>query len=165
MEVRDMLKQRKSWQEKLNNSKGLPKIVKITPQMADRWGTKVDDTVVIPAPIEVDEIMKKVPKGRLTTINEIRKILAQKYGATICCPITTGIFARIAAEASEEIASQGKKNITPYWRTLKASGVINEKYPGGLEGQKKLLENEGHKITPKGKKWVVVNFEEHLVKL
>ncbi len=160
-----MAKKQKSWQEKLKDSKGLPKIVKITSKMADRWGTKVGDTVVIPAPVEVDEIMKKVPKGRLTTINEIRKILAQKHGATICCPITTGIFARIAAEASEEIALQGKKNITPYWRTLKASGVINEKYPGGVEGQKKLLENEGHKIIPKGKKWMVVDFEKHLVKL
>jgi len=155
----------KSWQEKLNNSKGLPKIVKITSKMAGRWGTKVGDTVVVPAPIEVDEIMKKVPRGKLITISEIRKILAQKYAATICCPITTGIFVRIAAEASVERAPEGEKDITPYWRTLKTSGVINEKYPGGVEGQKKLLENEGHKIILKGKKWVVVDFEKHLVKL
>ncbi len=160
-----MAKKYKSWQEKLNNSKGLPKIVKITPKMAGRWGTKVGDTVVIPAPVEVDEIMKKVPKGKLITINEIRKILAQKHGATICCPMTTGIFARIAAEASEEIASQGKKSVTPYWRTLKTSGVINEKYPGGVEGQKKLLEKEGHKVIKKDKKWAVVDFEKHLIYL
>ncbi len=157
-----MPKKRKSWQEKLLDSKGLPKVEKIIPQMAGRWGTKVGDTVVIPAPIEVDEIMKKVPKGKLIIINEIRTALAEKHGATIGCPVTTGIFARIAAEASAELASQGKKNITPYWRTLKAGGVINEKYPGGVEGQKKLLENEGHKVIQKGKKYVVVDFEKYL---
>jgi len=160
-----MAKKRKSWQEKLMDSKDLPKVEKITPKMAGRWGTKVGDTLVIPAPIEVDEIMKKVPKGRLITINQIREALANKHRATIGCPITTGIFARIAAEATAEKVAEGKKDITPYWRTLKAGGVINEKYPGGVEAQKKLLEKEGHKVVQKGKKYVVVDFEKCLVEL
>jgi len=160
-----MPKKRKFWQEKLTDSNGLPKVEKITPKMAGRWRTKLGDTVVIPAPIEVDEIMKKVPKGKLITINQIRAALAQRHSATIGCPITTGIFARIAAEASVEAASEGKKNTTPYWRTLKAGGVINEKYPGGVEGQKRLLEKEGHKVIQKGKKCVVVDFEKYLVEL
>jgi alkylated DNA nucleotide flippase Atl1 len=159
-----MPKKRKSWREKLTDNKGLPKVEKITPKMAGRWGTKVGDTVVIPAPIEVDEIMKKVPKGKLITINEIRGTLARKHNATIGCPITTGIFARIAAEAAAEATTEGEKNITPYWRTLKAGGVINEKYPGGVDAQKKLLEKEGHKVIQKGKKYVVVDFEKYLVK-
>jgi len=157
-----MSKLRKSWQEKLADSKGLPKVEKITEKMSKKWGT---GTVVIPAPKEVDEIMKKVPKGKLITINQIRTILAKKHGATIGCPITTGIFAWIAAHAAEEAAAEGKKNITPYWRTLKAGGVINEKYPGGAEAQKKLLEEEGHKVVQKGKKYVVVDFDKCLVEL
>jgi len=155
-------KRRKSWQEKLADSKGLPIVEKITDKMSKKWGT---GTVVIPAPKEVDEIMKKVPKGKLITINEIREILAKKHGATIGCPITTGIFAWIAANAAEEMATEGKKNITPYWRTLKTGGFINEKYPSGVEGQKKLLEKEGHKVIQKGKKCVVVDYERNLVKL
>src|SRR3972149_3596987 len=119
---------RKSWCEKLNDSKGLPKVEKIAGKMSKLWGT---GTVVIPAPIEVDEIMRKVPKGKLTTINEIRATLARKHKATIGCPITTGIFAWIAAHAAEERQQSGDKDITPYWRTLKAGGVLNEKYPGG----------------------------------
>ncbi len=149
-------KARKSWQEKLADSKDLPKVVEITDKMSKRWGT---GTVVVPAPKEVDEIMKRVPKGKLITINQIRAILAQKHGATIACPITTGIFARIAASAAEEAAAAGEKDITPYWRTLKAGGVINEKYPGGVAGQKVLLEQEGHKVIQKGKKSVVADFE------
>jgi alkylated DNA nucleotide flippase Atl1 len=159
-----MAKKRKSWREKLADNKGLPKLEKITPKMAGRWGTKVGDTVVIPAPIEVDEIMKKVPKGKFITINEIRGALARKHNATIGCPITTGIFARIAAETAAETEAEGGKNITPYWRTLKAGGVINRKYPCGVEAQKKLLEKEGHKVIQKGKKYVVVDFEKYLVK-
>jgi len=157
-------KPRKSWQEKLADSKGLPKVQEITDKMSKRWGT---GTVVIPAPKEVDEIMRKIPEGKLTTINEIRAILAQKHGASIGCPITTGIFAWIAANAAAEAATEGKQNITPYWRTLKSGGQLNEKYPGGAEAQTARLKKEGHIIEPgKGKKSPSVkDFEKHLAKL
>ena len=153
---------KKSWCEKLQDGKGLPKVEVITEKMSKRWGT---GTVVIPAPMEVDEIMKSVPKGKVITINEIRAALARKHKASIGCPITTGIFAWIAANAAEEQSPQGKKDTTPYWRTLKTCGVINEKYPGGAEAQKKLLESEGHRVIQKGNKYVVINYEESLVRI
>ncbi|MBA7663675.1 hypothetical protein ES703_71722 [subsurface metagenome] len=69
------------------------------------------------------------------------------------CPLTTGIFANIAARAAEEAAAEGRKDITPYWRTLKSRGELNEKYPGGVETQAAHLREEGHTIEPgKGKK-------------
>ena len=154
---------RKSWQEKLRDSRGLPKIVKITSKMAGRWKAKEGDTLLVPSPIEVDEIMRRVPEGKLITINEIRSFLAKKHNATICCPITAGIFARISAEASAEAKAEGKKDVTPYWRTLKTGGIINDKYPGGAEYQKELLEKEGHKVIKKGKNYVVCNYEKYLV--
>ncbi len=159
-----MSKERKSWQEKLVDSKDLPKVVEITGKMSTRWGT---GSVCIPAPIEVDEIMKKVPKGKLITVNQIREIVARKHGATIGCPITTGIFIGIAARAAEEAAAEGKINTTPYWRTLKSSGELNEKYPGGVEAQAAHLEEEGHTIEPgKGKKPPKVkDFEKVLVEV
>ena len=80
--------------------------------------------MVIPAPIEVDEIMRKVPKGKLTTINEIRSALARKHSVDVGCPITTGIFAWIAANAAEEAAAEGAKRVTPYWRTLQTGGEL-----------------------------------------
>jgi len=128
-------KPRKSWQEKLADSKDLPKVEKITEKMSKRWGT---GTVVIPTPKEVDEIMRGVPQGKLITINQIRAKLAQRHNATIGCPITTGIFAWIAANAAEETSTEEKKDITPYWRTLKTGGVINEKYPRGVESQREM---------------------------
>jgi hypothetical protein len=153
---------RKTWAEKLNDDKGLPKVEKITDKMSKRWGS---GTVAIPAPKEVDELMKRVPEGKLVTINEIRAALARKHKATIGCPITTGIFAWVAANAAEEDRQRGGKVITPYWRTLKAGGVINEKYPGGAEGQKRILEREGHEVIRKGKHYVVARYEKALAQL
>lgn len=153
---------KKSWCEKLEDSKGLPQVEEITEKMSKRWGT---GTVVIPAPMEVNEIMRKVPEGKVITINEIRAVLARKHKATIGCPITTGIFAWIASHAAEEQRQKGENNITPYWRTLKSDGVINEKYPGGVGGQKELLEKEGHEVIQKGKKYVVVDYEKSLARI
>ncbi len=157
-----MTKKTKTWCEKLNDNKGLPKVEKITESMSQRWGT---GTVVIPAPIEVDEMMRKIPAGKLGTINEIRAALARKHKATIGCPMTTGIFAWIAAHAAEERKQKGETDITPYWRTLKTGGFLNEKYPGGTEAQKILLEQEGHTVTKKGKKYVVLNYEKTLIQI
>jgi alkylated DNA nucleotide flippase Atl1 len=150
----------KSWREKLADTKGLPKVEKITGKMSARWGK---GTVVIPSPREVDEIMRSVPKGKVITIQEIRSRLARRHNATIGCPLTTGIFAWIAAHAADEEAREGKKMITPYWRTLKSGGALNEKYPGGIEDQRAKLESEGHTVSMKGKKYVVEGWQESLV--
>jgi hypothetical protein len=75
-----MAKLRKTWREKLEDSKDLPKVVEINDKMSTRWGT---GTVCIPAPIEINEIMQKVPSGKLITINQIREVVATRHGATI----------------------------------------------------------------------------------
>lgn len=153
------MKPRKSWREKLADAKGLPKTGPIEGKMTTRWGT---GTMVIPAPLEVDVMMKKVPRGRLTTINEIRSALARKHGVDVGCPITTGIFAWIAAHAAEEAVAAGLKRITPYWRTLKTGGELNAKYPGGIPALKKRLQAEGHKVVKKGKRFLVPDYEAAL---
>jgi len=155
---------RKSWREKLAVSQDLPRVVEINERMSRRWGT---GTCVIPAPMEVDALMRKVPKGKVTTMNEIRGALAWRHGASIGCPITTGIFAGIAARAAEEAAAEGKRNVTPYWWTLKSGGELNPKYPGGVEAQAARLKDEGHSIElgrdrrPKR----VKDFQKYVVKL
>ena len=159
-----MAKLKKSWQEKLADDKGLPRVVEINDKMSKRWG---EGTVCIPAPREVDQIMAKVPYGKVVTTNEIRAYLAQKHGATIGCPITTGIFAWISANAAEEASAEGKTGVTPYWRTLKSGGELNPKYPGGIQAQAARLEEEGHELIPaKGKKAPrVKDYEKVLVEL
>ena len=154
------MKKKKSWQEKLADDKGLPNVGPVTGRMTKKWG---EGLMVIPAPREVDALMQKVPRGKLTTINVLRSALARQHKADFGCPITTGIFAWIAAHASEEAAAEGRKRVTPYWRTLKSGGELNPKYPGGVPGLKKLLSAEGHRVVQKRKRFFVENFQERLV--
>ena len=70
-----MPKVKKSWTEKLHDSKDLPRVEPISESMRQRWGA---GTVVIPAPLEVDALMRSVPYGKLTTINHIREALASQ---------------------------------------------------------------------------------------
>ena len=111
--------------------------------------------MVIPAPIEVDALMREVKKGRVVTINDLRQALQEEHNVDIACPITTGIFAWIAAHAAAEQEAAGKKRVTPWWRTVKTGGELNPKYPGGCEEQARRLKAEGHEVVRKGKRWLV----------
>jgi hypothetical protein len=147
---------KKSWSEKLADNKGLPKTARIEGKLSKRWGT---GTMVIPAPREVDAAMKQIRRGKLTTISEICHSLAKQHRTTMACPITTGIFAWIAAHAADEAETAGRKRITPYWRTLKAGGELNPKYPGGIRNLRTRLESEGHRVIAKGKRYFIAEFE------
>jgi 6-O-methylguanine DNA methyltransferase, DNA binding domain len=154
-----MAKPKKSWREKLADDKDLPKVCETSGKLSKRWG---EGTFVIPAPHEVDALMKQVPRGRVVTTNELRAALTKKHKTDFACPITTGIFSWIAAHAAAEDEATGKKRITPFWRTLKTGGEINPKYPGGIMEISKRLRGEGHKIFSKGKRTLVTNFEKKL---
>jgi len=136
--------QRKTWREKLADDKGLPRVFKIQPEKQKRWGT---GTMAIPAPREVDALIRKIRKGRVATINDLRIAVARNHGATVGCPITTGIFSWIAAHAAAEDEAEGKKRITPWWRVLKQGNKLNPKFPGGMAEQARRLRAEGHKVS------------------
>lgn len=155
------MRTKKSWREKLADNKGLPKVAQVGGKLTKRWG---EGTFVIPAPLEVDALMKRVPKGRLVTINELRAALAENHKADFACPITTGIFSWIAAHAAAEAEAGGAKRVTPYWRTLKVGGEVNPKYPGGIAELRRRLEAEGHQVRRKGRRFLVVDFERKLFK-
>lgn len=154
------MKMRTSSREKLKK-KQEPKIVDIPSKMVKRFGT---GKMLIPKPLDVDALIRKVKRGKLVTQGQIRERLAKDFGVNVTCPITTGIFVRIAAEAAEEDLRDGKKLVTPYWRVIKKGGSLNPKFPGGIKAQAARLKEEGHIIlASKGKKPPQVkDFEKHL---
>ena len=158
---RPPLRGKKTWNEKLDDAKDLPKVVRVGGRLAKRWG---EGTCAIPAPREVDTLMRRVPQGKVTTIDQLRAAIARKHQATFGCPITTGIFSWMAAHAADEAAAAGQRDITPYWRTLKAKGELNPKYPGGIIGLAKRLKAEGHIIFQKGKRYFVQDHEKALAR-
>ena len=157
-----MSRKRLSWREKLEDDKGLPRVFTIDAAHRSRWG---EGTCVVPAPREVDTLMRRVRRGRLITIDELRHSLALQHGATIACPITTGIFAWIAAHAAAEAEAAGARRLTPYWRTLKRGGELNPKYPGGLDEIQRRLEAEGHTVVRRRRRAFVADFERRLARL
>jgi len=121
--------------------------------------------IVIPRPLDVDALIRRVPDGKLITVLRLREELARRGKVETACPLCTGIFVRIAAEAAEEDRRAGQKVVTPYWRVLSSEGRLNPKFPGGVDSQKRLLAREGHKIAASGKKPpTVAQFEETLVR-
>lgn len=164
-----MPSRRKTWLEKLADKKNLPKFLKLEKRFpcynaVHKMGAEVGDEIVLVNPGEVIELMKKVPEGTLVTIVEICNSLAKKHHVNGCCTLTTGIFIMTAANAVEEEKIAHRHLDIPYWRTLKANGFLNEKFPGGAESHKALLENEGFKVAQKGKRYFVENYQHYLVK-
>lgn len=150
---------KKTYNEKLNFSGDMPKIEEITDlKTIERFGGA---RMLIAPPLAYNEVMGKVPQGKLITSDYIRSYLAKKHGADFTCQLTAGIFINIAANASEE----RERDKIPYWRTLKKDGELNEKYPGGIDEQKARLEAEGHKVIKKGKSYFVEDFSKKIFEI
>lgn len=136
----------KDFNAMLRDSKDMPKIqILIDQKSIEKYG---GNRMYFAPPLDYDRVMKRVPCGRVTTVGKIREYFAKQSGADFTEPITAGIFVSIAAWASHQRAGDE----TPYWRTLKANGELNEKYPGGIKAQREKLEAEGHTIISKGRK-------------
>ena len=153
---------KKDFNAMLHDSKDMPKFQTITDQKSiEKYG---GDRMYFAPPMDYDEVMKRVPLGKVITVGTIREYFAKLSGADFTEPITAGIFVSIAAWASE----QRQEDQTPYWRTLKAGGELNPKYPGGVEAQKEKLEEEGHTIVQKGRtniRYFVKDYEAALFPL
>lgn len=137
---------KKDFNAMLADSKGMPRIQLVTdPATVRKYG---GDRMYFAPPIDYDRAMRRVPRGMVTTVGEIRAFFAREAGADFTEPITAGVFVSIAAWAS----FQRQADETPYWRTLKAGGELNPKYPGGIEAQREKLEAEGHTVIRRGRK-------------
>ena len=137
---------KKDFNAMLHDSKDMPKFQTITDEKSiEKYG---GSRMYFAPPIDYDRVMREIPYGKVTTVGEIRDYFAKLSGADFTEPITAGIFVSIAAWASY----QRVEDETPYWRTLKANGELNEKYPGGIEAQRQKLEAEGHTVIQRGRK-------------
>jgi hypothetical protein len=158
-----MMTSRTSWRYKLEKTKAA-KVVAVPASMQKRFGK---GQMLIPRPLDVDALIRTVPRGSLVTVAEIRRRLAQDYHVDLACPLTTGIFVRIAAEAANEDIQMRRRPVTPYWRVVGEDGSLNPKFPGGVEMQSEMLSLEGHRLelARGGKKPRVVQYKEHLISL
>lgn len=154
--------EKKDFNAMLLDSKDMPKYQIITDENSiQKYG---GNRMYFAPPIDYDKVMRLVPSGKVLTVGEIREYFAKKSEADFTEPITAGIFVSIVAWASYQRA----EDKTPYWRTLKADGELNSKYPGGVMAQKEILEKEGHTIVKKGRtniKYYVKDYEKAIFHL
>lgn len=152
----------KDFNAMLREAKGMPRIQIITDEKSiEKYG---GSRMYFAPPLDYDRVMRRVPYGKLITVGAIREYFARESGADFTDPITAGIFVSIAAWAS----FQRGADETPYWRTLKANGELNPKYPGGVEAQRERLEAEGHAVIQKGRtniRYFVKDYEAALFAL
>ena len=153
---------KKDFNAMLRDKKDMPKLQIITDAKSiEKYG---GDRMYFAPPMDYDQVMKRIPRGKVITVGKIREYFAKQNDADFTEPITAGVFVSIAAWASFQRSEDG----TPYWRTLKAKGELNEKYPGGITAQKEKLEAEGHTIIQKGRaniKYYVKDYEKYLFEL
>jgi hypothetical protein len=138
------MNRRKSWVEKRDLDKEAV-VKKLDKDFADmRTGEKM----LIATSRIVDAYIRHIPRGHQQELKQMRKGLAVEYGADVTCPVTSGIFLRIVAEAAWEEYHQGKSisQITPFWRMMSTQSPTAKKLSFGLEFLKKQREKE--KLLP-----------------
>ncbi len=149
---------KKSWQQKYDEA-------------CEKGGVKKQTDkgmMYISTPKELESMIRKVPKGKLTSTKKFIEKLNKKHKVDFTCPLTTGIFTSVVANVAEEEMEKGKsqKEVAPYWRVIKEpKGYLYDKYLGMKSKQKKHLEAEGFKVVPSGTKKgpVVKDYEKYLM--
>jgi hypothetical protein len=121
----------KTWTDKILS--GRPHEVKINEKgFAD---IPPGSMMLIATPKIIDEYVRQIPKGKSVSLQTMRKDLASEFNAEYACPVTTGIFLRIVAEAAHEQLTGGKalKNVAPFWRVVDENSTIGKKVSFGSD--------------------------------
>jgi hypothetical protein len=120
----------KSWRQKLEEAPAAHVSVLDKPFSGLPVGTRL----LIATPMIVRDFMKTVPAGKTVSIAEMRRALAERHGAGASCPLTTSIFARIAAEAALDDYNAGLplSEMTPFWRVIDEKSPIASKLSCGV---------------------------------
>lgn len=136
-----MAYKKKTWTEKMN-PEAMPKVEKTDKDFAD---IPAGSRMLIATPAIVAEYIKHIPKGKTGTLQQMRKDLAAEYHADYTCPVTSGIFLRIASEAAYEEYQQGKpiSKITPFWRMIDMKSPAAKKLTFGTEFLLEQRKKEG----------------------
>lgn len=125
------MKAKKTWLDKLNETKE-PKIKRVEADFAD---IPANSNMLIPTPKMIDKYIRQIPKGKQVAVQTMRKDLALENRADYTCPVTTGIFLRIVAEANFEKYQQSNslKGITPFWRVVEPTSTLAKKFTFGQD--------------------------------
>ncbi|MEI6418823.1 MAG: hypothetical protein WCO82_07140 [Sphingomonadales bacterium] len=137
-----------------------PHIVHMIPPGAPGYREAAGGAMVVSSPAEVDAFLRLILPGEVATLDALRAAIARHHDVAVACPVSTAIFANMAARAAEERRAMGEDpaSLTPWWRLLKKGGFLNDKAPGGGALQAELLAAEGVRASPLRGKLAVFDF-------
>ena len=135
------MSKKKTWAEKLCEKKE-PKVKRIDFDFAD---IPAGSAMFIATPLIIDAYVRQIPKGRKVDVRTMRRDLALEHRADHTCPVTTGIFLRIVAEAAYEgyLRDSSMEEITPFWRIVEPESALAKKLTFGQEFIREQREREG----------------------
>lgn len=113
-----------------------PQVKRVDKHFAD---IPAGGTMLIATPKIIEDYISQIPKGKAVSPKTMRKDLALEYRAEYTCPVTTGIFLRIVAEANYEKYQQSNslRGIAPFWRVIIPDSPLAKKLTFGQEFIKK----------------------------
>jgi hypothetical protein len=137
----------KSWIDKINDESKTEQVKRLDKDFADM---PANSMMLIATPKIIDGYVRAIPKGKAVSLQNMRKDLALEYGADYTCPVTTGIFLRIVAEAAHEQLAAGKalKSVAPFWRVVEEKSPLNKKLSFGTEFVTEQRKKEGISTAP-----------------
>lgn len=153
METKFKNAKKKTWLQKLEEDKP-PQIIELTGEGAEKWG---GESMVITSPKIIANFIKEIPKGQLANMKFIRSCQAARFNTQIACPLTSGIFLRIIAEAVEEQKLLGNNLKIPYWRVIKDDGSLNLKFQAHHIYKQNILKVKDLKFSKKEKTYSLNN--------
>jgi hypothetical protein len=126
-----MPKPKPTWNDKLRCSKA-PEVKRLDKSFA---GMPEGSLMLIASPEIIDAYVQGIAPGRTVTAKAMREELADRHKAEHTCPVTTGIFLRIVAEAAWErhLAGESLEIITPFWRVIEPDSPLAAKLACGTD--------------------------------
>lgn len=152
---------RKSALDHLNSGRE-PHIVHMIPPGAPGYREAAGGAMVVSSPMEVDGFVRRITRGEVATLDDLRSAIARRHGVAVACPVSTAIFLNMCARATEERREMGvpPDELMPWWRVIKKGGLLNPKYPGGMARQAELLAADGVRASPLRQQLAVFDYQE-----
>lgn len=131
----------KTWLQKFHNGRK-PEIDQTDKPFS---GIPASEKFLISTPEEIDNYIRKIPKGRSVSFQTMKKDIALDHGVEYMCPLTAGIFTRIVAELAYEQNQKGESldKITPFWRVVNLKMPLAKKLSFGTDFLTQMRKAEG----------------------
>jgi hypothetical protein len=102
---------------------------RIEPGRKGRSGTQ---SMLIPSEKMVADKLQAAPAGQVSDLGDLRKALADEFGADACCPVTV----------QRHVLAIAEKGSAPYWRMIDPDRPFARRLAGGPDAIRQRLKGE-----------------------